>query len=222
MELANLDQMSQLKQVLLIFIRNPELGKVKTRLARVLGDVETLNVYRFLLERVRAASLGVGAARWLFYSEQVPASDNWPNALFDKKLQASGDLGERMSAAFRAAFEGGANRVLIIGSDCPELSAEVLEGAFQALERHDFVLGPTPDGGYYLLGMKQYQPAVFQEIVWSTDTVRAETLKKIDGLGKTVALLPVLTDMDEAGDWAAYLHRDPVAAAAFPDHIQLL
>ena len=113
----------------------------------------------------------------------------------------------RMEAAFQEAFDAGANKVLIIGSDCPELSGEILEQAFELLDQHDFVLGPVPDGGYYLLGMRHLEPAVFRDIVWSTETVGAKTLEKIADLGKTVVLLPMLDDIDEAEDWKAYLEN---------------
>lgn len=192
---------------MIIFIRNPEAGKVKTRLARTLGDLETLRIYLFLLEKTRGAASGVSAERHVYYSENMPLEDDWPAGLFLKKLQSAGDLGQRMEAAFYDAFRGGAQKVLIIGSDCPELSSQILENAFEMLEHSDFVLGPVPDGGYYLLGMKEMTPAVFRGITWSTETVRNDTLLKIRALGKSCSLLPELTDIDEAKDWAAYLAR---------------
>ena len=196
-----------MKNVLIIFIRNPELGKVKTRLARTLGDHEALRIYRFLLEKTRLAASGVRAERHLYYSENMAREDDWPIALFHKKQQSNGDLGERMESAFRNAFREGAEKVLIIGSDCPELSSTILDSAFELLEKADFVVGPVPDGGYYLLGMKEMTPSVFRDIAWSTETVRAETLEKIEALGKSYALLPELTDIDEATDWLDYQSR---------------
>ena len=116
-------------------------------------------------------------------------------------------MGERMEMAFRSAFEEGAGKVLIIGSDCPELSSAALDAAFDVLNSADFVVGPVLDGGYYLLGMSEMTPSVFHNIAWSTETVLTETLGKIRALGKSFALLPLLTDIDEAGDWEAYLKR---------------
>ena len=188
---------------LLIFIRNPQLGKVKTRLARTVGDAEALRIYRILLEKTRQAALGVAAERWLCYSDFADLHDDWPNADFHKKTQHPGDLGERMEAAFREAFAAGARRAVIIGSDCPSLSGAVLQQAFEALDEANFVLGPVPDGGYYLLGMKQLEPSVFHDIAWSTETVRERTLQKIQAAGLTCALLPVLTDVDTEEDWRA-------------------
>lgn len=197
-----------MKNVLIIFVRNPELGKVKTRLARTLGAEAALRIYRFLLEKTRAAALGASLERWLFYSENIPETDEWPRELFHKKQQSEGDLGARMEAAFQQAFEAGAEKVLIIGSDCPELTSTILEHALEMLDHTDFVLGPVPDGGYYLLGMKALTPVVFRDIAWSTAAVRAQTVEKIAALGQGYTLLPMLTDIDEAEDWADYVNRD--------------
>lgn len=190
--------------VLLLFIRNPRLGQVKTRLARTLGDVEALRIYLILLEKTRQAALGVQAERWLFYSDFIETGDEWPEAGFQKKVQAGNDLGERMENAFRTAFDAGAGKVVIIGSDCPGLHGALLQEAFDRLDDADFVLGPTPDGGYYLLGMKQMEASVFRGIVWSTDSVHTDTLKKIQAAGKTCFLLPELSDVDTEEDWRRY------------------
>lgn len=190
-----------MNHTLLIFIRNPQLGKVKTRLACTLGDSEALRIYLLLLDKTRAAALDCPAERWLFYSDFVAENDAWLPAHFQKKIQDSGDLGARMAAAFRQAFEAGAQKVVIIGSDCPDLSGKILQQAFELLESSDFVLGPVPDGGYYLLGMKTLEPAVFQDIEWSTETVRAKTIQKITALGKSFTLLPMLSDVDTEEDW---------------------
>lgn len=194
---------SALHDILLIFIRNPQLGKVKTRLARTAGDVEALRIYRILLERTRRAALGVQVERWLCYSDFIEKEDDWPEADFSKKMQAGGDLGERMEQAFRKAFEAGAKKVVIIGSDCPELTGQVLQSAFDQLDEFELVLGPVPDGGYYLLGMKELEPSVFRDIEWSTSEVRARTLEKITAAGKSCSLLPSLPDVDTEEDWLA-------------------
>lgn len=188
---------------LLIFIRNPQLGRVKTRLARTVGDAEALRIYHVLLEKTRAAALGVEAERRLLYSDFIDKNDAWPNDRFDKMTQSDGDLGTRMEQAFRDAFAAGARKALIIGSDCPQLDGAMLRTAFDRLDESDFVLGPAPDGGYYLLGMKVLDHAVFRDIEWSTDSVQARTLEKIRAAGKTCSLLPELTDVDTEADWLA-------------------
>lgn len=188
---------------LLIFIRNPQLGRVKTRLARTTGDVEALRIYHVLLEKTRAAALGVEVKRLLLYSDFIDENDAWPNEHFYKLTQSAGDLGERMAQAFHDAFSAGACKAVIIGSDCPRLDGTMLREAFGRLDGCDFVLGPVPDGGYYLLGMKQMESSVFEGIEWSTDSVRARTLEKIRAAGKTCSLLPELTDVDTEADWLA-------------------
>lgn len=190
-----------MSHLLLIFTKNPVLGKVKTRLAATVGDVEALRIYRLLLEKTRRAALDVEAGRWLFYSDFLEPDDDWPETYFQKKLQTGHDLGERMENAFRQAFASGAGKVVIIGCDCPDLNGVLLQEAFQRLNEADFVLGPATDGGYYLLGMRQLEPALFRGIAWSTDAVRAETLKKMQAAGKTCFLLPELTDVDTEEDW---------------------
>ena len=188
---------------LLIFIRNPQLGRVKTRLARTVGDAEALRIYHVLLEKTRAAALGVEAERQLLYSDFIDKNDAWPNDRFHKMTQSAGDLGIRMEQAFRNTFAAGARKALIIGSDCPQLDGAMLRTAFERLDESDFVLGPAPDGGYYLLGMKVLDHAVFRDIEWSTDSVQAHTLEKIRAAGKTCSLLPELTDVDTEADWLA-------------------
>jgi hypothetical protein len=192
-----------MKNILLIFIRNPELGRVKTRLARTLGDAEALRIYLLLLDKTQQAALGCEAERWLFYSDFADENDAWEQDLFEKKVQSPGDLGERMESAFRMAFEAGAPKVVIIGSDCPQLSGAALNEAFAALDTADFVLGPVPDGGYYLIGMKTFAPGVFRDIEWSTETVREKTIEKIRSTGKSWTLLPMLMDVDTEADWRA-------------------
>ncbi len=204
-----------MSRVLLIFTKNPRLGRVKTRLAQTLGNAEALRIYRFLLEKTREATLGVVAQRWLFYSDWVEAGDEWPEKFFRKFVQWGPELGARMQDAFQRAFDTGAKKAIIIGSDCPELSSALLEEAFSRLEDHDMVLGPSTDGGYYLLGMKSPAPALFRGIAWSTDTVCAATLEKIQAAGKSVFLLPELTDVDTEADWRQY-QLNKTATSQFP------
>ncbi|MCK6695026.1 MAG: TIGR04282 family arsenosugar biosynthesis glycosyltransferase, partial [Thermoanaerobaculia bacterium] len=153
-----------MSHLLLIFTKNPVLGKVKTRLAATVGDAEALRIYQLLLEKTRRAALDVEAGRWLFYSDFLEPDDDWPETYFQKKLQTGHDLGERMENAFRQAFASGAGKVVIIGCDCPDLNGVLLQEAFQRLNEADFVLGPATDGGYYLLGMRQLEPALFRGI----------------------------------------------------------
>ena len=113
--------------------------------------------------------------------------------------QEGEDIGDKMHHAFENAIERGSDACLLIGSDCPELSTEILTKAFNALKDKDLVLGPAMDGGYYLMGLKKPCPELFSDISWSTDEVLRETLTKADQLGMSVYQLPTLSDIDTAG-----------------------
>jgi uncharacterized protein len=206
-----------MKNALIIFIKNPALGKVKTRLARTVGDEKALDIYLELTQITRENALKLsgkaskeanilrGVRRHVFYSDFINPSDEWANNRFTKHVQTGDDLGERMSNAFLDILKTHKN-VLIIGSDCPTLTTEIMEMALAQLETHDFVVGPSTDGGYYLLGFGQNNLSnfVFENMDWSTDKVLPTTLKRIKERGKTVFLLPELTDIDEEKDWVTY------------------
>ena len=186
---------------LLIFIKNPELGKAKTRLAQSVGDERALQIYQALLGHTRSIAQQVPAQRMLFYSSFIDGEDQWPLTHFDKYLQASGDLGTRMTMAFEQAFEQGGGPVLIIGSDCAQLTADIIQQGITSLAENDFVIGPAEDGGYYLIGMQHFRPEVFQAIEWSTEQVFAQTQAIIEQHGWSLALLPTLSDIDYEEDW---------------------
>ena len=193
---------------LLVFARVPALGRVKSRLAAGVGPPAALAVYRELLAITNAAILaaGVPATVWLADTATIvpTAAEAREWAAHAICGQPEGDLGERMTAAFAAAFAAGAGRVAIIGTDCPGLRAAHLTEAFAALATADVVIGPATDGGYYLLGMNKLQPDLFRNKTWSTDSVLAETLADAHRLGLRVALLPELRDVDTAADLVAW------------------
>ncbi|MCB0637183.1 MAG: TIGR04282 family arsenosugar biosynthesis glycosyltransferase [Lewinella sp.] len=188
---------------LLIFVKNPERGKVKTRLAQGVGEDRALQIYQALLQHTREVVLAVEARRVLFYSNFIPEADDWPVDQFDKRLQVDGDLGDRMRAAFAEGFRQ-SGPVVIVGSDCPQLTPRIIEEAFAQLARHDFAIGPAQDGGYYLLGMRTFQPRVFENMTWSTAEVFADTTRRMIALGATYALLPTLSDIDYQEDWERF------------------
>lgn len=189
---------------LIIFIKNPELGKVKTRLAETVGDEKALEIYKALLKHTKDIALQLNADRMLYYSEDVPEEeDMWPDDDFQKYIQYGEVLGERMYYAFEDALAVH-DKAIIIGSDCASLTPEIVAEAFDALDRFNFVIGPATDGGYYLLGMKKLQIEMFQQMPWSTDQVLPETLARINALGKTVYKLPELSDIDYEEDWKKY------------------
>ena len=190
-----------MNNALIIFIKNPELGAVKTRLAATLGDEKALSIYKELLAHTRKVCVQVEVDRLLFYSKYIE-EDAWRKSEFRKFVQEGDDLGERMKRAFRLAFEVlGYSNVVIIGSDCAELTAEVVADAFLQLEQHDMVIGPSNDGGYYLLGMRRMFEAVFEEKKWSTASVLKDTQADIHKANLTYHLLPELTDIDTEADW---------------------
>ncbi len=186
--------------LLLIFVKNPQLGKVKTRLAATVGDRQALRIYLKLLERTREVTLPLSCHKMVCYTPEVLSDDLWDNEHYQKVQQAAGDLGERMQQAFAGGFAQGYQRISIIGSDCYELSTAVIEQAFAQLVTHDAVVGPSTDGGYYLLGMNRLHPALFSNKAWSTASVKEATVSDLDQLGLRWSELPTLTDVDEEDD----------------------
>ena len=186
-------------RALIIFIKNPEAGKVKTRLAKDIGNENALTIYKHLLAHTRKIAIEVKANRFLFYAEKISQRDDWPETDFKKFVQQGDDLGLRMLNAFEKAFLN-SQKVIIIGSDCMDLTPDVIEKAFLELNNHDFVIGPAKDGGYYLLGMKVTEHRLFQNKNWSTQTIAADTLKDISDLNKTCYILPQLSDIDTIED----------------------
>ncbi len=190
---------------LIVFARYPERGKVKTRLAAELGADEALAVYRQLLAHTERVTAPLAAARVLWLAEAPPpgAPPLWPDG--PQRVQPAGaDLGQRMRHAFGEAFARGAQRAVVIGTDCPGLSTAHLRQAYERLLTHDVVLGPATDGGYYLLGLRAPQPALFAGISWSTATVLADTRAAAQRQQLRVALLPELSDVDTAADLAVW------------------
>ena len=186
------------KNLTIVFVRNPELGKVKTRLSKTIGDKYALNIYILLLKHTESVLQKVSSDKVVYYSEKIQSNDLWSNRCFQKKLQKGNDLGERMQHAFETAFKEGYEKVVIVGSDLFDLKAVHIENAFKSLENHDLVIGPSLDGGYYLLGMKVLHPAVFKNKQWGTDSVLETTLKNLEQ--ENVKLLEALNDIDTFDD----------------------
>lgn len=191
------------ERALIIFVRNPEKGKVKTRLAKTLGEDQALAIYKALLAKTRAVAEGVDALRLLFYSVQVRDNDGWPDSKFEKRQQQGNDLGERMAHAFEVALQR-AESAIIVGSDIAQIDTSIIEQGFAALSRHDYAIGPALDGGYYLLGMKRHSPELFRDMEWSTDQVAKITQERILEGGGTIGYAPTLSDIDYAEDWDKY------------------
>ena len=185
-------------KLLLIFTKNPVAGKVKTRLAKDLGDKKALKIYKFLLDHSVAFTTPVKAEKQVYYSDSVNPDDIWDNDVFLKNRQSGNDLGERMYNAFNDGFEKDYKQIIIIGSDMYDIDSEVIESAFRELKSHDYVIGPAADGGYYLLGMKNLNSELFKNKNWGTSSVLEDTLKDLED--KNVKLLETRNDVDVLDD----------------------
>ncbi|MEQ8908311.1 MAG: TIGR04282 family arsenosugar biosynthesis glycosyltransferase [Vicingaceae bacterium] len=186
-----------MEEALIIFIKNPIAGKVKTRLAASVGDEKALFIYQALLRYTRELCESLILKRYLYYSDFIDRADSWSELRFVKSIQSKTGLGERMLNAFLQVNE---KKKVIIGSDCPQLTKEDVKNAFQSLDNYDLVIGPANDGGYYLLGMKQVHRSLFEKMEWSTETVFDETLSRAKEANLKVKVLRELVDLDTLED----------------------
>lgn len=182
------------KSILIIFTRNPVLGKVKTRLAKTVGNQTALDIYLFLLQKTKEVTQNLFYDKIVFYSEEILENDLWDTANYKKDLQVGKDLGAKMNHAFETYFGNKYDKVVLIGSDLYDLEVSHIEEAFEKLEKKDVVIGPATDGGYYLIGLKKLYPKIFQNKNWGTSSVRKDTLKNLEKVD--VHLLPILNDVD--------------------------
>jgi rSAM/selenodomain-associated transferase 1 len=189
---------------IIVFVKNPELGQVKTRLASTLGDIKALEIYNRLLGYTREFLLELThAKKFVYYSSYIDLEDDWQKEVFEKRLQVRGELGDKITSAVKNTFET-CDYVVIIGSDCPQLTSAHIRNTFDQLKSHNIVIGPSLDGGYYLLGMDKMYFELFQDISWSTETVCHETLEKALSLNLNVFQLEALSDIDYEEDWVKY------------------
>ncbi len=195
------------RALLIIFYRNPELGKVKTRLAATVGNEKALVIYLQLASHTKSITEHVDVDKVVYYADFVDKEDSWLNVVFDKQLQRGADLGERMLNAFADGFSNGYQSICIIGTDCFELTTEIVTKAFMKLERQDAVIGPAQDGGYYLLGMNNLLAGVFKNKQWGTGSVCAATMSDFKKLGQNFFQLELLTDIDEEKDLPAAIKK---------------
>jgi uncharacterized protein len=195
-------------RLLIVFSKNPVAGRVKTRLAASIGDRAALEVYETLRAMTLQAASAAECTKAVFYSDFIPADDLFLRTEgFDAFLQEGNDLGERMHRAFLEGFGLGFDHVVLIGTDCPELSSFLIDQAFGELEIQDAVLGPARDGGFYLVGLNHPMPELFLDRKWSTSGVLNESLGILRKQHAEYALLPALSDIDtikdlqESGFW---------------------
>lgn len=186
------------KEALIIFVRNPVQGRVKTRIAATIGDENALAIYKHLLQYTKQIVSFLDVTKHVFYADELNGNDLWDGN--EKYLQTGNDLSDRMKNAFNCVFAKGYSKVIIIGSDCFELTPSIIDSAFDYLDESDIVIGPAKDGGYYLLGMSTPHPYLFENIQWSTNRVFNETLGIIRENNLSISLLPELNDIDEEKD----------------------
>lgn len=186
------------KNLVIVFTRNPELGKCKTRLAASIGNENALEVYKKLIQHTSQCVQKVNADAVAFYTEKIQLNDAWPDEHFQKQIQIEGHLGAKMQVAFEWGFAKGYAKICIVGSDLFSLETSDIHEAFLKLGKSDLVLGPAEDGGYYLMGMKKLYPEAFRNKTWSTNTVLKETLQDLQR--KSVTLLPSKNDIDTVED----------------------
>jgi uncharacterized protein len=194
-------------EAIIVFQKNPQRGKVKTRLAAGIGEEAALKIYLLLLELTFKELATCKSEVIVYYSDFLPNPNSSANKL--ERIQRGQDLGERMKNAFEEIFSLGYKKVIIIGTDCPELTTGHLEKAFQDLDNFDVVIGPAADGGYYLLGMRTYCANLFHQIEWSTSGVLSQTLQNATDFGLSVGFLPLLHDIDDKEDWIRFVTENP-------------
>lgn len=184
---------------IILFVKYPEDGKVKTRLAETIGNKKAVRIYSLLAKNVVENIQRLKSTyKYIFYSEESEKEKikNWIKGSFFYASQKGNGLGERMSNAFRVVFGHGAKKALIVGTDIPDLSTEIIEEAIRKLDQYDVVIGPSPDGGYYLLGMKKFYKGLFENIQYSTDSVFNDTIGKIKNENLTFDVIESSEDID--------------------------
>lgn len=197
-------------QALAIFCKTPEKGFVKTRLAASVGDQKALEIYLDLLKITDGETRPFSSSRHLFLAgaledsvEKMQSTLQQQDLFTDPKtkfvIQQGEDLGQKMSAAFEKLFKNHQS-VVLIGCDLPDLTSALISNAFDALQSNDVVIGPSCDGGYYLIGLNMETPDLFKEISWSTEKVLNQTLEKAERLSLKVQLLNKLRDIDTLED----------------------
>lgn len=186
------------KEHLCVFVKNPQLGKVKTRLAKSIGNEKALQVYQYLLHRTKSIVDQLSFDVTIWYADQPDQNNIWED--YRKQIQVNEHLGLRMYHAIEESNRNGYESTCLIGSDCPNLTNEIIYSAFEQLQSKDLVIGPAVDGGYYLIGMKGNYKPLFENINWSTSTVLESTILSADRLGLSYHFLPQLSDIDTLDD----------------------
>ena len=194
--------MSAVPTRVVIFAKAPVPGRAKTRLIPLLGEVGAARLAQRMLAETVGHAYTAGLEPPELCATPHPDDPDWAGHLpagLRLSDQGPGDLGQRLAAAAKRVVDGG-ERILLIGTDCPELDGKRLGEAADQLDRHDAVIHPARDGGYVLLGLARTDPSLFDDIAWSTDTVAATTIARIRALGWSLFVGDTLSDIDEPAD----------------------
>jgi rSAM/selenodomain-associated transferase 1 len=192
-------------QKLVDMVKAPREGTVKTRLARSLGPASACQAYRELVDCLMSSLAGLSTVELRYTPDDaVNEMAPWLAKGWSALPQGEGDLGRRLHSAVLQSFADGPARLVIVGSDCPWVTPEDIYEAWNELTDHDLVLGPARDGGYWLIGLNQPQPALFDDITWSSKLVFQQTVDRARGLGLKVHCLRALSDVDEEADWKVF------------------
>ncbi len=201
---------------IIVFVKNPVLGKVKTRLAATVGNERALTIYHTLMHHTRSITKDLEGDKYLFYSDFVDENDIWDNDEYQKSIQhQTQDLGLKMAFAFGIILQNKHKKAVIIGSDCFELNNEIIKEAYNKLSENEVVIGPAHDGGYYLIGFNfekigEQCEEVFKKIFlgkeWSHEQVCQEAKDVCKQLNLTYFQLQTLTDVDEEKDYLQTKH----------------
>lgn len=199
--------MNKSEELIIIYVKDPETDEVKSRLAEVLGKDKAIYLYKKMLEMARLCLSELPFDLAVSYSSEINSNDLWNDLASFKMAQEGNDLGQRMYNDFQIAFEKGYEKVLILGSDIPELTPSIVSDAFDKLDLREAVVGPSFDGGYYLIGFSQTQKnlrPIFENIEWSTSTVLAKTVKNLKREKIRFHKLTKLKDIDVINDLKGY------------------
>lgn len=198
-----------MNKALILFIKFPRPNEVKTRLAAQIGNDLAISFYRFCVDRITKEMKKVSADCFVFVSKEddIPAARDWLGRDMLYRSQRGTSLGEKIQNAFKE-IQKDYSKVILLGSDIPDLSSQILNKGFENLEENDVTIGPCPDGGYYLVGLKKPSPQIFDDINWSTDQVFEQTLHKMRTLGLTYSQLPLLSDVDTRDDLINWSERN--------------
>lgn len=188
------------KNLLIVFVKNIILGKVKTRLAKTVGDVAAFNIYYHLYSITEQESGKVETDRHIYFSDVIIPS-GWDGGI--KFVQEGEDLGERMKSAFQHGFDNGYENIVLVGSDLPNISKKIIDSGFDSLQTNDVVFGPAFDGGYYLIGLSKMNETIFDNKPWSQSTLLDVTLQELSEQETSVSLLTPLNDIDTFEDLIA-------------------